>query len=89
VVRALWAPIPPRDPLDSSADTPRSSYVHDWKEGFMPRSVMTGVAGFIGSHLAEHPVALGHEVVGSDARIAGYIADPLSSHPRLRQRASA
>jgi nucleoside-diphosphate-sugar epimerase len=30
----------------------------------MPRSVVTGVAGFIGSHLAEHLVALGHEVVG-------------------------
>jgi nucleoside-diphosphate-sugar epimerase len=32
----------------------------------MPRSVVTGVAGFIGSHLAEHLVALGHQVVGSD-----------------------
>ena len=32
----------------------------------MPRSVVTGVAGFIGSHLAEHLVALGHEVVGID-----------------------
>src|SRR5437868_11900123 len=50
----------------SSAYTPRSSYVHDLKEGFMPRGVVTGVAGFIGSHLAEHLVALGHEVVGSD-----------------------
>ena len=32
----------------------------------MPRSVVTGVAGFIGSHLAEHLVALGHEVVDID-----------------------
>jgi nucleoside-diphosphate-sugar epimerase len=32
----------------------------------MSRSVVTGVAGFIGSHLAEHLVALGHEVVGID-----------------------
>jgi UDP-glucuronate 4-epimerase len=55
----------------------------------MPRSVVTGVAGFIGSHLAEHLVALGHEVVGIDSRIAGYSADLRSSHPRLRQRASA
>ena len=31
----------------------------------MPRSVVTGVAGFIGSHPAEH-LALGHEVVGID-----------------------
>jgi nucleoside-diphosphate-sugar epimerase len=46
--------------------TPRSSYVHDLKEGFMPPSVVTGAAGFIGSHLAEHRVALGHEVVGID-----------------------
>jgi len=30
------------------------------------RSIVTGVAGFIGSHLAEHLVALGHEVVGID-----------------------
>lgn len=30
------------------------------------RSVVTGAAGFIGSHLAEHLVALGHEVVGID-----------------------
>jgi nucleoside-diphosphate-sugar epimerase len=32
----------------------------------MPRSVVTGVAGFIGSHLAEHLIDLGHEVVGLD-----------------------
>ena len=32
----------------------------------MPHSVVTGVAGFIGSHLAEHLIDLGHEVVGLD-----------------------
>ena len=32
----------------------------------MSRSVVTGVAEFIGSHLAEHLVALGHAVMGSD-----------------------
>jgi nucleoside-diphosphate-sugar epimerase len=30
------------------------------------RSIVTGVAGFIGSHLAEQLIALGHEVVGID-----------------------
>ena len=55
----------------------------------MPCSVVMGVAGFISSHRAEHLVALGHEVVGIDSHIAGYIADLLSSHPRLRQRTSA
>lgn len=30
------------------------------------RSIVTGVSGFIGSHLAEHLLGLGHEVVGID-----------------------
>ncbi len=30
------------------------------------RSIVTGVAGFIGSHLAEHLVGLGHDVLGID-----------------------
>src|SRR5438128_1593287 len=30
------------------------------------RSIVTGAAGFIGSHLAEHLLALGHEVIGID-----------------------
>lgn len=34
--------------------------------GARMRSVVTGVAGFIGSHLAEHLVALGHDVTGID-----------------------
>ena len=54
----------------------------------MPRSVVTGAAGFIGSHLAEHLVALRHEVVGIDcftpyyspqlkrANLAALIAQP-------------
>jgi predicted glycosyltransferase/nucleoside-diphosphate-sugar epimerase len=36
------------------------------------RCVVTGAAGFIGSHLAERLVALGHEVVGVDAFIPYY-----------------
>jgi UDP-glucose 4-epimerase len=31
------------------------------------RSIVTGAAGFIGSHLAEHLVALGHDVIGVDS----------------------
>ena len=44
----------------------------------MPRSVVTGVAGFSGPHLTEHPVALGHEVVGIDCFIPYY-------SPRLKR----
>lgn len=36
--------------------------------------VVTGVAGFIGSHLAEHLVGLGHRVVGIDALTPYYDA---------------
>src|SRR5919197_4007542 len=32
----------------------------------MPRSVVTGLAGFLGSHLAAHLIDLRHEVVGID-----------------------
>src|SRR5579872_1525979 len=52
------------------------------------RSIVTGAAGFIGSHLAEQLVALGHDVVGIDsftpyydarvkrANIAGLLCSP-------------
>jgi nucleoside-diphosphate-sugar epimerase len=59
-------------------DTPRSYYAHELKEGCMPRSVVTGVAGFIGSHLAEHLIDLGHEVVGIDCFTPYY-------RPRLKR----
>ena len=36
------------------------------------RSVITGVAGFIGSHLAEKLLALGHEVLGIDKFLDNY-----------------
>ncbi len=32
----------------------------------MMRCVVTGAAGFIGSHLAERLIELGHEVIGVD-----------------------
>ena len=34
--------------------------------------LVTGVAGFLGSHLAERFFKLGHEVVGIDNMIGGY-----------------
>ena len=34
---------------------------------------ITGVAGFLGSHLADRMVVLGHEVVGNDNLLGGYI----------------
>lgn len=36
------------------------------------RIFITGVAGFLGSHLADRMIALGHEVVGNDTLIGGY-----------------
>ncbi len=35
------------------------------------RVFVSGIAGFLGSHLAEHLLALGHEVVGCDSLLGG------------------
>jgi nucleoside-diphosphate-sugar epimerase len=52
------------------------------------RSVITGVAGFIGSHLAEKLLGLGHEVVGVDKFLDNYARRfkdsnllPFANHP--------
>jgi UDP-glucose 4-epimerase len=37
------------------------------------RIFITGVAGFLGSHLADRMIALGHSVSGNDTLIGGYI----------------
>lgn len=34
---------------------------------------ITGIAGFLGSHLADRMIELGHEVVGNDTLIGGYM----------------
>ena len=34
--------------------------------------LVTGVAGFLGSHLSEQLSSLGHEVIGIDNMIGGY-----------------
>lgn len=36
---------------------------------------ITGIAGFLGSHLADRMISLGHEVVGNDTLIGGYISN--------------
>ena len=37
----------------------------------MKRALITGAAGFIGSHLVDHLLARGHEVIGMDNFITG------------------
>jgi nucleoside-diphosphate-sugar epimerase len=48
--------------------------------------LITGGAGFIGSHLAEHLLTAGHEVVVLDDLATGSLENlsPISDHPRFR-----
>jgi UDP-glucose 4-epimerase len=50
------------------------------------KALITGGAGFIGSHLAEHLLAVGHEVVVLDDLATGSLENlsAISDHPRLR-----
>lgn len=50
------------------------------------KALITGGAGFIGSHLAEHLLAAGHEVVVLDDLATGTLENlaAISDHPRLR-----
>ncbi len=41
----------------------------------MPRTLITGVAGFLGSHLADRFLAEGHEVIGMDNLVTGSVAN--------------
>ncbi len=52
----------------------------------MPRSVVTGGAGFLGSHLCEHLLALGHEVLCLDNFVTGgpHNVEHLLEHPGFR-----
>lgn len=44
------------------------------------KAVVTGVAGFIGSHLAEHLIGLGHDVSGIDCRASGFVPAGMRLH---------
>ena len=41
----------------------------------MPRAFVTGVAGFLGSHVAEHFLGLGWDVSGIDNLVGGDLAN--------------
>jgi len=45
---------------------------------------ITGIAGFLGSHLADRMIALGHEVIGNDSLVCGYY-DNVPSKAIFRQ----
>ncbi len=49
----------------------------------MSKVIITGCAGFIGSHLAEHFLANGHEVIGIDDLSGGY-RDFVPVSPRMK-----
>ena len=38
----------------------------------MAKIFITGVAGFLGSHIADRMIQLGHDVVGVDNLLGGY-----------------
>ena len=46
-----------------------------------PKSLVTGGAGFIGSHVAEHLLELGHEVVVLDDLSGGFRENVLTNTP--------
>ena len=52
----------------------------------MPRTVITGGAGFVGSHLCDRFMAEGHEVVCVDNCITGSTSniEHLTGNPRFR-----
>ena len=52
------------------------------------RCLVTGVAGFIGSHLAERLIDLKHDVLGID-RFTDYYPRPLKEKNLARLRRSA
>jgi dTDP-glucose 4,6-dehydratase len=56
------------------------------RSGREPVSVVTGAAGFLGSHLTDYLLAQGHRVIGIDNLITGNVAniEHLAGEPRFR-----
>jgi dTDP-glucose 4,6-dehydratase len=56
------------------------------KRAAKPTSVVTGSAGFLGSHLTDYLLAKGHRVIGMDNFVTGAVAnfDHLAGHPDFR-----
>ena len=46
----------------------------------MPTSLCTGIAGFLGSHVADELIRLGHKVAGVDDLSGGFV----ENIPRIR-----
>jgi len=57
----------------------------DFPTGRPPRSLVTGGAGFVGSHLCDRLIAEGHEVIGIDNLLTGRLANlsSVEDHPRF------
>lgn len=47
---------------------------------------ITGIAGFLGSHLADRMISLGHKVVGNDNLIGGYLSNIPFVYKRCAKR---
>jgi UDP-glucuronate decarboxylase len=70
----------------AGARYPNGINLHVITKEFRVRTLITGGAGFIGSHLCERFLAEGHEVVAVDNIITGDLAnlDHLRTNPRFR-----
>src|SRR5437867_1075259 len=84
---ARHAPGPRRpQPLRPRADDPHGLRVPRHRSEAAVRVLITGAAGFLGSHLSDRFLAEGHEVAGMDNLITGSKANlaHLERHPRFQ-----
>src|SRR5258708_1948922 len=61
---------------------------HDIEEESRVRTVITGGAGFVGSHLCERFLAEGHEVIAVDNLLTGHLrnVEHLGANPKFSFR---